>query len=65
MQRIYTGECPVTGGIESIAIDYLYVPVLGTTSSNYKKALFDCSIENCPDANNCPIYASAPASITE
>lgn len=65
MQRTYNGECPYTNESRSISVDYNYVPIIGTDSLSYKKMLFDCSLGGeCPDPNNCPIYASAPNSIT-
>ena len=66
MQRTYKGKCPYINDFHSISIDYKYVPILGVTSSNYKKILFDCSLgDECPSPDNCPIYASAQNSITE
>lgn len=66
MRRTYDGECPYINDIHSIRIDYSYVPILGSPLSNYKKMQFECSLsEECPNPNNCPIYADAPKSITE
>ena len=66
MQKIHSGECPFAKDTHTINIDYAYVPLLGTLSSNYKKVAFECTLsDECPDAENCPIYQSAPLCITE
>ncbi len=57
MQNTYTGECPHIKGQFSINVNYTYVPILGTLSRNYKKGSFNClHIDECQNANNCPIY---------
>lgn len=65
MQKLYTGECPYINDTHSIHVKYLYVQMIGTLTSNYKRAEFDCTYSaECPDKNNCPIYQKAPRSIT-
>ncbi len=63
MQQIHTGKCPIINEERSITVNYIFVPILGTTTRNYKKSIFECSNEECPDPNHCPIYANAPDSV--
>lgn len=66
MLNTYTGDCPYIGDTYSIDVNYTYVPILGTLSKNYKKGSFYCTLsDKCPNANNCPIYQSAPLALTE
>lgn len=63
MQLIYSGECPYTNSTQSIKVDYKYLPMARTLSSNYKKTKFDCALsKECPHSSNCPIYQKAPKS---
>jgi hypothetical protein len=66
MLNTYTGDCPYIQGTNSIDISYTHIPILGTLSKNYKKYSFDCiHIDECPNADNCPIFESAPDSLNE
>ena len=49
MQQIFTGECPYTQDLQTIYVNYMYVPILGSQSSNYKIKNFECDFEEeCP-----------------
>lgn len=52
MQQIHTGKCPIVNEECSITVNYIFVPILGTTTRNYKKSIFECSNEDCPDPNH-------------
>ena len=66
MLNTYTGDCPYIQDTNSIDVNYIYVPILGTHTKNYKKGSFDCEhIDECPNADNCPIYQNAPLSLTD
>ena len=66
MQQDFTYECPYTQGPQTIYVNYMYVPILGVRSSNYKINGFDCNFEDeCPYHDNCPVYKKAPVTITE
>lgn len=36
MQQIHTGKCPIVNEECSITVNYIFVPILGTTTRNYK-----------------------------
>lgn len=66
MINTYKGECPYVKGIHSIDVNYYYIPILGALSKNYKKDSFDCDfIDECPEADDCPIYQNASLVLTE
>lgn len=46
MQQIHTGKCPIVNEERSITVNYMFVPVLGTNTRNYKKSIFECSNED-------------------
>lgn len=39
MQQIHTGKCPIVNEERSITVNYIFVPILGTTTRNYKKSI--------------------------
>lgn len=66
MNNTYTGKCPYIKDTHTISVNYVYVPILGTLTSNYKKGTFDCSfLDECPQSKNCPIYQNAPVCLAE
>ncbi len=40
MEKMYSGECSHTKGIQSISVRYQYIQMTGTLTSNYKKNEF-------------------------
>lgn len=64
----FTGNCPYTGSSQSIRINYLEVPVLGTMNNGTKKDSYHCTLANeCPypeqdEYHRCPVYLQAPES---
>lgn len=68
---VYTfkGDCPYTGTQQSIRINYLEIPVLGTISNTTRKDIYHCPLSNeCPYPEHdnhylCPVYRQAPESI--
>ena len=62
----FSGDCPHTGDRQTIRINYLEVPLLGTMSSGWKKDAFRCSnSDGCTpsphgDHRDCPLYLTAP-----
>lgn len=66
MTKKFTGECPYINDTHFIHIDYKYVPMTRTLTSNYKRTEFDCSFSSeCPYVRECPIYQNAPRTSTE
>ena len=62
----FTGDCPHAGDHQTISINYLEVPLLGTLSSGWKKDTFRCPNSDCcppspyGDHRDCPLYLAAP-----
>ena len=65
MQRTYEGKCPHRNNIHAISVEYRYVPILGQTKRNYKKAQFQCEYYNECQDDNCPIYSDAVDFLSE
>ncbi len=65
MQQDFTYECPYTQEPQTIDVNYIYVPILGVQSSNYKINGFYCTFEDeCPYYDDCPVYQKAPVAMT-
>ena len=64
----FTGNCPYTGTRQTIRIDYLEVPVIGTMNNSNRKDSYSCpSASECPypeqdEYHRCPVYLQAPES---
>lgn len=64
---IFKAQCPYLNRINSISVDYLEVPTLGTAQCGYKKGNYYCDyMNNCPFPakdkwGRCPVYLSAPS----
>lgn len=49
IKSIYNGQCTYLNKTNSISIDYLEVPMCGTTQLRYKKTDYSCSEKDeCP-----------------
>lgn len=59
---IVNGFCPTLDKDHSIEVDYINASTLDGKA--YIRGLFTCSVVSfggeCPVANNCPVYNSAP-----
>jgi hypothetical protein len=62
----FTSDCPYTESKQSIQIDYLEVPILGTMSNGNRKDIYFCpNSDECPHLDQygrCPVYLQAPES---
>ena len=62
----FTKNCPQTKKSQTIQINYLESPLMGTMSTTWKKDAFHCpAFNDCPIVNqgnirNCPLYLAAP-----
>lgn len=69
MIKVFDVECPYTGQLQRISVDYCEIPVCGTLQKSYKKMSFECSLSGeCPtDLKDrygcCSAYANLPITI--
>jgi hypothetical protein len=60
-------KCPYLNRLQQISIDYMEVPMCGTTQQCYKKGDYSCDeMDNCPFPSKdkygrCPVYLNAPS----
>ncbi|MEG0273242.1 MAG: hypothetical protein RR639_04200 [Hydrogenoanaerobacterium sp.] len=61
------GDCPYTGTLQAIEINYFEVPMSGTLGMDYKKDAYSCALsDECPyperdKYHRCPVYINAPS----
>lgn len=69
--RHVNGHCPKFDQYETIEIEYIEIKTIGQMQTHYKRGSYCCEYEayngcDISDANGrCPIYNSAPVSITD
>lgn len=65
MVKSFTGDCPHLNRQHTITVEYVHIPILGSTSDSYHKASVECDYsDDCPLSDNCPLYLSVPLTVT-